>query len=61
MKPGVFWIIAGVAMAGMGIVMTVMSKQVIMYGAIAVGIYWIIRGIYRLVQASKTTSDPSDL
>lgn len=51
MKPGVGWILAGVALLGAAIVVTMTSGQVIWYGGMIVGVIWIIRGIYRLSQA----------
>jgi hypothetical protein len=50
-RPGVGWIIAGVALLGVGVAVTMMSSQVVWYGAIVVGVIWIVRGVYRLVSA----------
>lgn len=51
MKPGVGWILAGVALLGLGIVVTMTSKGTVWYGAMIVGVIWIVRGVYRLVKA----------
>ena len=51
MRPGVGWIIAGVALLGAGVAVSMMSNAVVWYGAILVGIIWIVRGIYRLSKA----------
>lgn len=48
MRPGVGWIIAGVALLAAGIAVTTLSEQVAWYGAILVGAIWIVRGVYRL-------------
>ena len=58
MKPGVGWIIAGVALLGTGIAVSVLSQAVMWYGAIIVGVIWIIRGIYRLSQAPADYTPP---
>jgi hypothetical protein len=51
MRPGVGWILAGVALLGAGIAVSMSSNAVVWYGAIIVGIIWIVRGVYRLVKA----------
>lgn len=51
MRPGVGWIIAGVCLLGVGVAVTMMSQAVVWYGAIIVGIIWIVRGVYRLSKA----------
>lgn len=51
MRPGVGWIIAGVALLGAGIAVSMLSNAVVWYGAIIVGIIWIVRGIYRLTKS----------
>jgi hypothetical protein len=51
LKPGIGWILAGIALLTLGVVVTMMSRHVVMYGAIVVGIIWIIRGIYRLAKS----------
>jgi hypothetical protein len=45
------WIIAGVALLGGGIAVSVLSKAFVWYGAVIVGIIWIVRGISRLSKA----------
>ena len=58
MKPGVGWILAGVGLLGAAIVITLTSGQVIWYGGMIVGAIWIIRGIYRLVNAAPEEQPP---
>ena len=52
MRPGVGWIIAGVALLGAGVAVSMFSNVVVWYGAIVVGIIWIVRGIHRLAKSS---------
>jgi hypothetical protein len=58
MRPGVGWIIAGVALLGVGIAITMSSSGVIWYGAMIVGVIWIIRGIMRLSSAPPPDQHP---
>ena len=51
MQPGVGWIIAGVALLGAGVAVTLFSNAVVWYGAMVVGVIWIVRGISRLAKA----------
>jgi hypothetical protein len=60
MKPGVGWILAGVALLGAAIVVTLTSDQVIWYGGMIVGAIWIVRGIVRFTKASKAAHDQAD-
>jgi hypothetical protein len=60
MRPGVGWIIAGVCLLGVGIGVTLVSQAVVWYGAMIVGVIWIVRGIYRLVNAPpQSPREPS--
>jgi len=52
MRPGVGWILAGVALLGAGIAVSMASNAVVWYGAIIVGIIWIVRGVYRLTKSA---------
>ncbi|MBX3216163.1 MAG: hypothetical protein KF850_29250 [Labilithrix sp.] len=51
MRPGVGWILAGIALVGAGLAVTFLSNAVVWYGAIVVGIIWIVRGSFRLSKA----------
>ena len=53
MRPGVGWIIAGVGLLGAGVVVSLLSQAVVWYGAMIVGIIWIVRGSYRLSKSSS--------
>lgn len=55
MRPGVGWIIAGVILLGAGVAVSLFSNVVVWYGAIIVGIIWIVRGIYRLTKSPPQT------
>ena len=50
MRPGLGHLLIGVALLGGGIAITVLSHRVVMYGAIAVGAFEIVRGLYTLVK-----------
>ena len=52
MRPGVGWILAGVALLGAGVGVSLFSQAVVWYGAVIVGIIWIVRGVYRLSKSS---------
>jgi hypothetical protein len=58
MKPGVGWILAGVALLGGAIIVTLSSGAVVWYGGMIVGVIWIVRGIYRLSQAPADYTPP---
>jgi hypothetical protein len=49
MRPGVGHILIGIVLLGGGIAITVFSGRVVLYGAIAVGAFEILRGLYVLV------------
>jgi hypothetical protein len=58
-RPGVGWIIAGVVLCGGGLAVSIMSRHFVLYGAVIVGLIWIVRGIVRVVQ-SKQSPSPID-
>ena len=58
MRPGVGWILAGVALLGAGIAVSMASNAVVWYGAIIVGIIWIVRGVFRLSKSSAQPQPP---
>jgi hypothetical protein len=60
MRPGVGWIIAGVVLLGAGIAVSMASNAVVWYGAIIVGIIWIVRGVYRLVKSAPAQHHPNE-
>ena len=53
MRPGLGWIIAGVTALGAGVAVSLLSQAVVWYGAVIVGIVWIVRGIYYLSKSSS--------
>ncbi len=48
MRPGFTHLILGIVFLGGGIAVTVLSEQVIAYGAIVVGLYYCIKGVVLL-------------
>jgi hypothetical protein len=50
MRPGLGHLLIGIGLLGGGIAITVLSHRVVMYGAIAVGAFEIVRGIYVLIK-----------
>jgi hypothetical protein len=50
MRPGMGHLLVGIALLGGGIAITVLSHRVVMYGAIAVGAFEIVRGVYVLIK-----------
>jgi uncharacterized membrane protein HdeD (DUF308 family) len=57
MRPGVGSIVFGVALLGAGITVTLLSHAVVWWGAILVGIYWIVRGIFRVAKKPDPSND----
>jgi hypothetical protein len=53
MRPGLGHLLVGVALLSVGIGITVFSHRVVMYGAIAVGAFEVLRGIYMLVKGPQ--------
>jgi len=51
MRPGTGHLIVGVLLLTGGIGVTVVSKEVVWYGAIVVGVIEIARGIYKMTRA----------
>ncbi len=54
MRPGMGHLLIGVVLLGGGIAITVLSGRVVMYGAMAVGAFEIIRGIYVLIKGRSS-------
>jgi hypothetical protein len=50
-KPGVGYILAGVALLAAGVGITMASANTVWYGAMIVGVYYIGRGVYILAKA----------
>lgn len=48
-----FGLMMGIVVFATGVTITIKSKQVIAYGAILVGILWILRGAYKLEKALR--------
>ena len=53
MRPGLGHLLIGVVLLGGGIAITVLSHRVVLYGAIAVGAFEIVRGIYVLIKGQS--------
>jgi hypothetical protein len=53
MRPGLGHLLIGIVLLGGGIAITVLSHRVVLYGAIAVGAFEIIRGIYVLIKGNR--------
>lgn len=51
MRPGVGYILAGIALLGAGIGITLASTNTVWYGAMVVGVYYIGRGVYTLLKS----------
>jgi hypothetical protein len=49
-KPGFLHLILGLVLLGGGIAITVLSEQVVAWGAIAVGLYYAIKGVVLLAR-----------
>ena len=48
MRPGLNHLLIGIALLGAGLAITFLYKRVVTYGAIAVGVFEIVRGLYVL-------------
>ena len=57
MRPGMGHLIVGVLLLAAGIGVTLSSKEVVWYGAIAVGVIEIARGLYYLMRSRQTMSE----
>ncbi len=53
MRPGTGHLIVGVLLLAAGIGVTVSSKEAVWYGAIAVGVIEIARGLYYLMRSGR--------
>ena len=51
MRPGTTQLIMGVLLLGAGIAVTVLSTEVFWYGAIAVGVIQIARGLFMMLRS----------
>lgn len=55
MRVGTGHLLFGIVVLGAGIAVTLLSEQVVAYGAIIVGAIEILRGCYHLVRGARTT------
>ncbi len=58
MRPGVGYVIAGVALLAGGVGITMASEHTVWYGAIVVGVYYIGRGVYILLRTPPPPPPP---
>lgn len=61
MKPGVGYLLAGVALVAGGVGLTMAATNTVFYGAVIVGVYYIGRGIYTIIRtpAALPPDDPN--
>ena len=53
MRAGVGTLIFGLVLLGAGIAVTVLSEQVVAFGAIGVGLYYAIKGVVLIARQSR--------
>ena len=58
MKPGIGYILVGIALLGAGVGITMASENTVWYGAMVVGVYYIGRGVYKLISAPPEPPAP---
>lgn len=56
-RAGIGWIIAGVVLSGTGLSVSILSQRFVLYGAVIVGLVWIVRGVRRVIQSRRPTGD----
>lgn len=56
MRPGTGHLIVGALLLAAGIGVTIVSKEVVWYGAVAVGVIEVGRGIYTMTRHRQATS-----